>query len=252
MKRERTSIWACGGGTQSSAIAALIVGGRLPKPELAVIVDTEREMSTTWDYVRSVLEPSLASVGVALHRVRKSKYETRDLQSGTGTLLVPVFTTQNGRVGKLSNYCSSYWKREIIKRWANAQGVKAATIWLGISTDEKRRVQPHRSDKWHQGYPLIDLGMSRADCVAAVAAMGWPPPPKSRCRACPNQTQDEWREVKASPVDWLGAVADDQAIRALDPHAFVHSDCVPLEQADLSDPNGVLFGHECQSGHCFT
>jgi enterochelin esterase-like enzyme len=43
---ERTQLWASGGGVQSAAIAALIVQGKL-RPDLAVIVDTEREQSTT-------------------------------------------------------------------------------------------------------------------------------------------------------------------------------------------------------------
>jgi hypothetical protein len=38
-----TDLWSCGGGTQSAAIAALIVRGDIRKPDLAVIVDTERE-----------------------------------------------------------------------------------------------------------------------------------------------------------------------------------------------------------------
>jgi hypothetical protein len=40
----RRRLWSSGGGTQSTAIAVLILQGRLPKPDLAVIVDTEREL----------------------------------------------------------------------------------------------------------------------------------------------------------------------------------------------------------------
>src|SRR3989338_905391 len=133
----RTQLWSSGGGVQSAAIAALIVQGHL-RPDLAVIVDTEREQSTTWSYMDEVISPALESVGVILHRVRRSEFEHRDLYGGKegDTLLMPVFTTQSGNVGKLTNYCSSYWKREIVKRWANAQGVKAVDNWLGISVDE--------------------------------------------------------------------------------------------------------------------
>lgn len=61
-------VWSCGGGTQSAAIAALIVTGKLPKPDLAVIVDTEREKETTWRYYTNVLRPELWKLGVMLHR----------------------------------------------------------------------------------------------------------------------------------------------------------------------------------------
>ena len=62
---KRTQLWASSGGVQSAAIAALIVQGHL-RPDLAVIIDTEREQSTTWEYMDEVITPALASVGVTL------------------------------------------------------------------------------------------------------------------------------------------------------------------------------------------
>jgi hypothetical protein len=248
----RTQIWASGGGVQSAAIAALICRGRL-RPDLCIIVDTEREQSTTWAYMDTVVSPALAKVGVTLHRVRKSEFERRDLYGGkdSDTLLVPAFTTHSGEIGKLSNYCSSYWKREVIKRWANSQGVKAADVWLGISVDEMNRVQVERSGKWANRYPLIEARMNRGDCISLVTSMGWPTPPRSSCWHCPNHTQDEWRAIRQRPADWQAAVKLDRELRGTDPNVFLHSDCVPLDEANLDDSNGVLFGHDCSSGHCF-
>ncbi|RTR51879.1 hypothetical protein, partial [Pseudomonas aeruginosa] len=68
MTQARTQLWSSGGGVQSAAIAALIVQGRIAPPDLAIIVDTEREQSTTWDYMDQVIQPALAGVGVTLHR----------------------------------------------------------------------------------------------------------------------------------------------------------------------------------------
>lgn len=251
---ERTQLWASGGGVQSAAIAALVVQGHL-RPDLAVIIDTEREQSTTWEYMDEVITPALAGVGVTLHRVRKSMFEPRDLYGGSKgiTPLMPIFTTKSGRTGKLTNYCSSYWKREVIKRWANTKGVKAVDNWLGISVDEMSRMTTDRGNKWHMRYPLIERGMNRGDCVALVTRMGWPEPPRSSCYMCPNHTQVEWRDIRDNkPEDWAAAVALDRALRERDPYAFIHPDCVPLDQADLDDQNGVLFDHHCMSGQCFT
>jgi hypothetical protein len=47
-----------------TAIAALIVTGKVPKPDLAVIADTGREKSATWDYLERYIVPALQSVGV--------------------------------------------------------------------------------------------------------------------------------------------------------------------------------------------
>lgn len=251
---KRTQLWASGGGTQSAAIAALIVSGRIAPPDLAVIVDTEREQSTTWKYMDSVITPALATVGITLHRVAKSEFEKRDIYGGTDgeTLLIPAFTDQSGDIGKLQNYCSSHWKRDVVKRWANVQGVTAVDMWLGISTDEMRRVQKDRRAKWKTRYPLIEQRMNRGDCVALVERMGWPRPPRSSCRMCPNHTAAEWREIRDRPDEWQQVIQFDRAMREQDPHAYLHQDCVPIEFANLDDDNGVLFGHECSSGHCFS
>jgi hypothetical protein len=247
----RTQLWASGGGVQSAAIAALIVQGKL-RPDLALIVDTEREQSTTWAYMDEVTAPALASVGVTLHRVRRSDYEKLDLYSGNGTMLMPVFTTRSGEVGKLTNYCSSYWKREIIKRWGNAQGVKAADTWLGFSLDEHRRATIRPEGKWRSRYPLIELAMNRGDCQALVAKMGWPEPPRSSCYMCPNHTQSEWRDIRDNkPEDWQRAIHFERDMHKRDPDAFLHPDAVPLDEVDLDERNGSIFGH-CESGMCFT
>ena len=135
----RTQIWSSGGGVQSTAIAAMIVRGELEKPDLAVISDTERECSTTWEYLEDWVIPALAIVGVTMHRVRKSEFATVDLWRN-GDLLIPAFTTANGRVGKLPTFCSNEWKSRVVERWATrVHGVTAATLWIGFSADEEWR-----------------------------------------------------------------------------------------------------------------
>jgi hypothetical protein len=248
----RRQIWASGGGVQSAAIAALIVQGKL-RPDLAVIADTHREQSTTWEYMESVIQPALSEVGVVLHRVPSREFATVDLYGGKDgeSLLIPIFTNQSGEIGKLPAYCSNEWKRRVVRRWANKVESCDSDMWLGISTDEMERMS--LSDgKWTHRFPLIEFKMNRQDCQSLVAKMGWPQAPRSSCWMCPNHTQVEWRDIRDNkPDDWRNAVQFDKYIRKKDPHAYLHSDCVPLEDADLDDRNGVLFGHECNSGHCF-
>lgn len=253
MNIKRTQLWASGGGVQSAAVAALIVMGKLPPPDFAVIVDTEREQSTTWQYMDSVITPALLSVGVMLNRVPKSLFAKVDLWGGKDgeTLLMPVFTDQSGNIGKLPGYCSNEWKRRVVQRWAISQGVKSADMWLGISTDEMQRIAKSKG-RWLNRYVLIEQKMNRRECVDLVRSMGWPEPPRSSCWNCPNHTQHEWRDIRDNkPNDWQQAIKFDHEIRLRDPNAFIHHDCVPLENADLDEKNGVLFNH-CDSGLCFT
>lgn len=258
----RTQIWNSGGGTQSTAIAALIVLGKLPKPDIAIIADTERERSSTWDYLDNVVMPALSKVGVQLVRVAKSDYSKIDLMGGKDgkSLLIPAFTNQGGSPGKMRAFCSAEWKRDVCRRYASAvHGVKAATNWIGYSTDEmgralKAQKATKNQGKWQVDFPLIRLGMSRSDCIALVKKMGWPTPPRSSCWMCPNHHMNEWREIKADPNDWPKVIQFDRQLRQLDPHAWLTDQPVPIDQVDFSDYQEVLFGREdgaCDSGMCF-
>lgn len=246
---DRTQIWSSGGGVQSAAIAACICMGELPKPDLAVIVDTEREISTTWDYMDSVITPALRKVGVELVRVHKSKYATVNLYRNDD-ILIPAFTTEGLGVGKLPTYCSNEWKRRVVQRWATEQGVKQADVWIGISTDEMKRCK-QTPGKWQEKYPLIQLRKNRGDCIATVERMGWPKAPKSRCWMCPNQNKDEWREMKMyQPADFAAAVDFQNEIQKKDENLWLTEQAVPLDQVDFSLlPD--LFTGRCDSGMCF-
>lgn len=251
MTKSRVQVWSCGGGTQSAAIAALICQGRL-RPDISVIVDTERECSSTWDYFESVLFPECAKVGVEIQRVKKSDFATVDLYGGEegATLLIPAFTTLEGDVGKLPTYCSTEWKKRVVQRYCTeqTQGADAFSIWLGISLDEFDRMQ-FSAGKWEYAHPLVEAGMNRADCYALVQKMGWPPPPKSRCWMCPNQSQREWDDLRKNhPDDFVRAVGFEKEIQAKDKHAFLHGSGKPLQDAPEGHPD--LFDRQCMSGMC--
>lgn len=240
----RTQVWSSGGGTQSAAIAALICKGEL-RPDIAVIIDTEREVQQTWAYHDSVIVPALAKVGVTLHRVPKSKYATVDLYGGKegDSLLIPAFTNQGGEQGKLPTYCSNEWKSRVVQRFCRemAPHSKGFDIWLGITRDESHRMRTGYSGKWQYKHPLIDDGrlMSRQDSISLVKSMGWPPPPRSRCWMCPNQAPDEWADLDNNhPIDAAKAKDFQTQIQARDPNVY-------LRDAKAN-------GGDCMSGLCFT
>jgi len=257
----RTQIWNNGGGTQSAAIAALIVTGKLPKPDLAVIADTGREKSSTWDYMERYIIPALDSVGVTMHRVKKEEWATKDLYGGAkgDTLLIPAFTTHGGDVGKLTGYCSGEWKRDVVRRWASAQGVKAATNWIGYSTDEMGRAHKAKHStkaqgKWQVDFPLINLGMNRGNCSHYALEVLGALPGRSSCWMCPNMNMLEWRDVMNNPLDRVKVIKFDREIRERDPHIWLTDQAIPIEQADFDERNEVMFGRDgggCDSGLCF-
>lgn len=248
-------VWKCGGGTQSVAIGALIIQGRLPKPDAAVIVDTGREKRTTWEYLDAVLNPALAAVGVTVVRVKKEDYAKEDVWDLQNKhLLIPVFTNQTvGSVGKLSNFCSDKWKTRVADRWLRAQGVTSWRAWIGFSVDEPRRWVKHIKNPLVWVPLAMGVQMKRQESLDFVMGeMGWPEPPRSNCWMCPNQSDDEWLEMKNHrPEEFQMAVEFERELRTRDPFAFLHEQCVPLDQVDWTKEPTLPFERACGTGECF-
>lgn len=113
MTEERALTWSFGGGTQSVAIAVLVARGELPAPEVAVIADTGREATETWDYLERHVRPLLEPVGVPVE-IAPHDLSTVDLYGKNGDLLVPAYT--GGGDGKLPTFCSTEWKKRVVAR----------------------------------------------------------------------------------------------------------------------------------------
>ena len=255
----RTQIWFCGGGTQSCAIAALILDGKLPKPDLAVIADTGREKATTWSYLESVLKPKLAMIGLQVERVAAAEYGYGGtaLFSRTGELLIPAFSSAtSGSTAKLPAFCNRWWKQDSMRVYlSRVHGVTRSKYcsWVGFSFDEQRRwfrmMQGQEYQKGLLWFPLVDLRLKRGQAINIVLQKGWPMPPRSACWMCPNQGDDEWRDLRDnSPAEFEQAVALDTAIRDRDPHAWLHKSCQPLSEVRFS---GDAQAMPCDSGGCF-
>jgi hypothetical protein len=127
---------------------------------------------------------------------------------------------------------------------------------IGISTDEAHRMKP--SDKAYvtHSWPLIDLGMSRGDCLGWLERHNYPRPPKSACIGCPYHSDEHW--LSLSPAEFSDAVEFEAAIQAGSigfPTAtpYLHRSLVTLDKVDFSrnDParQPDLFGNECE-GMC--
>lgn len=248
-----TTVWSYGGGTQTAAIAVLILQGKLPKPDLIVMADTGREIETTWAYLRDVVQPALDAIGLTVEIVphELSRVDLYDSKGGD-LLLIPAFTSQNGE-GKMNTYCSSEWKRDTLARYLRQRGVTDCAVWLGISTDEVERMKPSRN-KWQRHiYPLIEMvPLNRVACSALVQSFGWPAPPKSRCWMCPNQSPLMWADMRREqPGEFAKAVDFETEIRERDAHVWLHRAMIPLTDAvDLTDMQLFLFDG-CDSGYCF-
>lgn len=252
----RVALWSCGGGRQSAGLAALIELGRLGPPEHACMVRLEWEVGTVWPYVEHYIVPALARRGVPFSVIDRAQYATKDFWGGADgqSILLPCYTDQSGAASKLPEFCSDEWKRACVMRWSDHQpGWKDRGVdcWIGITWEERHRRRGARKKWFAPHYPLLDvLPAHVSGCLAAVEEVGWPPPPRSRCAHCPNQSDAEWAEL--SPEEWAAACDLDDEIRQTDPHAYLHRSLKPLRLVTL-EPKAEdgLFGGGCQSGLCY-
>jgi hypothetical protein len=256
---DRVQLWSCGGGRQSAGIAALIVLGKLPKPDHVAMVALRGEARTTWPYVNRWIRPALTTLGIPFTAISSEQYATKGFWGGREgrpqpLLLLPAYSDLTGQPSKLSEYCSGEWKREPMLRWAAEQdGWKTRGVdnWIGISYEERTRRRAARRQWFAPVYPLLDLRPTTVSaCLGAVADVGWPPPPRSRCSFCPNQSDAEWLDLSADELAAARDLEDD--IRQTDPHAYFHKSLIPLREVtfDRADDNGGLFGG-CSAGTCY-
>lgn len=121
-----------------------------------------------------------------------------------------------------------------------------AEQWIGISTDESHRALNTISVQYTRPrWPLLELGLSRADCAAINTAAGFPDTPKSACIGCPFHGNAQWRAMRDhTPDEFADAVAFDHAIRhgsakalaqgqELRGQMYLHRSLLPLDQAPI-------------------
>jgi len=218
-------VMSYGGGIQSVAMIALVLQGRLPRPDRILIADTGREKKSTWDYLNEVVQSALATVGLHVE-IAPHSLATVDLHAGNGDLLIPVYTA----TGKLPTFCSNEWKERVIQRYLRAAGCEACECWIGYSLDEQERAKRADDLQWYtRRYPLLELGLTRADCHVIIKEAGWPLPYKSACWMCPNMDDEGWREMKLHyPGDFQKAVALESEIREWDDDVWLHESRQPI------------------------
>lgn len=252
---DRLQVWSSGGGTQSTAIAVLILQGRLPVPDFAFIADTTMETQETWDYLDQVVNPAMTAVGLQVERLAPDK--PRNVLYHNGKLLIPAFlkASANGPDSKLLNFCSAKWKRDFVKSVAVQRGIVPAVNWLGMSAEEPHRIRGPRAQNWLIYYPLAhEFRITRNGCVKLIQEFGWPPAPKSSCFLCPNRKNSQWRHLRDTrPDEYFKAIRADLKLRETHPDAYLHPSLRPLGEVDLdveaADSDGQLA--LCDSGECF-
>jgi hypothetical protein len=90
----------------------------------------------------------------------------------------------------------------------------AIELWIGISLDEYRRMSPSRVRFIRHRWPLVELRMTRWDCIAFLEEQRLPVPIKSACIGCPYRQASEWLDMREQfPDEFAQAVTFDERNR---------------------------------------
>lgn len=254
---DRVVVWSWGGGVQTIALLCLIAKGELPKPELAIMADTGRERASTWRYHHAYAKPLLDKVGIPFE-IASHDLATVDLYAHNGDLLLPVYTDN----GKFPAYCSSEWKKWVVRRRLRELGYgpdKPVLMWFGMSLDEVERMRVTKVNWIKNHYPLcMDVKKRRYECLKVIEDFGLPKPPNSCCWMCSNMRDSEWAEMKETdPDDFARAVTLDRQIRRADRKnkkggIYLHRSRVPLDEANFKHIDEPLPMLETCNDVCFT
>jgi hypothetical protein len=255
-------IISLGAGVQSSTIALMASHGEItPMPMAAVFADTQAEPLSvyTWlDWLETqlpfpVYRVTKGSLEEISTRVRVSK-NANAYTNGQPPAFMQV--RRGEKPGILQRQCTGDFKINVICREIRRLREKRNVIqWIGISRDEAHRMKPSRLSYIEHRWPLIELGMTRNDCLDWMQDHGYPEPPRSSCVFCPYHSDAEWKKLKENePEEFERAVQYEGKLQSamrqtrLSGVPYLHRSCEPLHAIDFSKPSNQpnLFGNECE------
>lgn len=261
-----------GGGVQSGTMAMRIARGLVPMVDCAIFANTLHESAATYAY----LDWLESHVPFPIYRVSKGDLweaatHVRRTRDGKRTYIetaIPAFLVDGDSFGKGQRHCTVDFKidpinaklRQLLgrKRIGKKSGILAEML-IGISTDEYIRMKPNRLHWIKSQFPLIDAGMSRADCQHWMEQNGYPVPPRSACTFCPHRSDAAWLDLSASEfadagekeVELQAAYAATSQIRSV---PFLHESrkLLPLVKLDsrkrrkMAAEQRNMFINECE------
>jgi hypothetical protein len=259
-------IISLGAGVQSSTMALMAAKGEItPMPVAAIFADTQAEPKSVYiwlDWLEKqlpfpVYRVTAGNLYADIAKKRpKGKFRVVD---------IPAFVKVSGSIdGLINRSCTRDYKiipiQKKVRELCGLTRKKSpdspvATQWIGISIDEISRVKDSREPWIENRWPLIELRMSRQNCLAWMRKHGYPKPPKSACTFCPYHSDAAWRSLDSDAMDQ--AIEIDRRLRVFPATEYrtkgvlyLHRSGKPLDQVDFSteEDRGQLnmFNNECE------
>ncbi|MFD1660204.1 hypothetical protein ACFSL4_18870 [Streptomyces caeni] len=234
----------------------LAAEGLLPKLDFAVFADTGWEPRAVYEHLDRIEREIARPAKIPILRVSSGNIGGDALDPNHRFASMPLhILNPDGGAGMSRRQCTGEYKVKPIKKQIRAllgypyparipKGIFVEQ-WIGISVDEFHRAKDADVAYMRNVFPLLDLGLTRDDCMRLLRTRGLGSTPKSSCLGCPYHGNAQWRALRdGSPEEWRDVVEFDAAIRAgnaranadgkrLLGQAFLHRSRVPLDQAPI-------------------
>lgn len=262
-------ILSLGAGVQSTTLLRMILAGELPAVDHAIFSDTGWEPRAVYEHLNT-LAAECEAANLPLHLVSNGNIREDALSEEGRFASMPLHITKpDGGSAMGRRQCTREYKlKPLLAKQRELAGLlprersnqRLVQTVIGISWDETQRMRTAAFPWIEHDYPLVELRMTRADCLRWNDSHGFPTPPRSSCIGCPFHSDHEWRAIRDQPDDWADAIDFDRQLRTGrvagllgDSRAYLHRSRVPLEHADIRSQEEagqqVLFDMECE-GMC--
>lgn len=237
----RIRVLSLGAGVQSTTLALMAAEGQIAPPDCAIFADTQWEP----DEVYRHLDRLETLLPFPVYRVTAG--DIRDTIGADSFEPIPWRTAEGG-LGRRE--CTNWYKLQPIRKkvkellGTDRPRPRSCEMWLGISTNEAHRMKPSRVRYIQNRWPLIELSMSRANCLRWLEQRGITAP-RSACCGCPYLNNEDWRRLRRLP-EWDATVAISHKLAARG--YFMHHSLKPLDEADIGydDRQFDMFANECE------
>ena len=237
-----------GAGVQSSVMLLMAELNLItPKPNIAIFADTGWEPPQVYTHLEWLRSQTTIPIEVVTNNGRNLYTDTWNGENVTGGLFttIPAYSKNpDGTVALSRRQCTNAYKlqpiRRAVRKGMEHAGLKAVSQWIGISTDEIVRMSDSGAKYVHNRFPLIELKMSRTDCLNWFDEH-YPGKPllKSSCVGCPFHSDAGWVQLaEQCPEDMDKAIALDERLR--DPNRpsnagqgrdeYLHRSATPLSE----------------------
>jgi hypothetical protein len=238
----------------------MAIAGEIETFDAAIFADTGWEPRAVYEHLER-LKPVIEAAGIPLYIVSSGNIRSDALDPEHRFASMPIFVLNpDGSRGMGRRQCTSEYKlKPVLLKQRELVGLKPRQrskehlmdSIVGISWDESQRMRDASYPWMKNVYPLVDLRMTREDCLRWMKTNGHDRPPRSACIGCPFRSHEQWIELRNnSNEDYEDAIDFDNQIRDgyarnrgnFKGQAFLHRSMKPLEVVDLSteEDRGIM------------